>query len=84
MRKLHRIVKFLACLDKFSYIAIERINNYFELPGSSQGQTRFSIHEDGFVDDGVSSLSQRQLRMNCESQTGCWFRDQLDGNSKGA
>lgn len=53
-----RIVKFWAYLGKFFYWAIERINNYFVLPGFSKGQTRFLIHGGGFGDGGGSSLSQ--------------------------
>lgn len=36
------------------------------LPDFSKGQIRFLMHEDDFVDDGVSSLSQLQLCRNSE------------------
>ena len=52
------------------------------LPDFSKGHIRFLMDEDSFDDDSVRSLSQLGLRMNCGRY--CWFRDQLEGNSKGA
>lgn len=51
------------------------------LPDFSKGHIRFLTDEDSFDDDLVSSLSQLAT---ANEATQCWFRDQLEGNSKGA